>query len=78
MESAAESATLSPRNTKYIPPEAPAKPDDYQDFLLSLTKEEQNLLEFAQEKLGSSFIVQWCNMYKNWKNKKTNIRPTNI
>jgi hypothetical protein len=39
-------------------------------FLKSLSAEETLLLEIAREKLGSSFFVQWCRLYLDWKAKQ--------
>jgi hypothetical protein len=52
---------------KYEPPRPPPLPEDYAQFLESRTERERRLLEFAQEKLKSSFFVQWCHMYQKWK-----------
>ena len=57
-------------NSVYSSPKPSPKPADYEEFLKSLTDEEQQLLTIAQEKLGSSFFVQWCRLYLDWKAKK--------
>ena len=54
----------------YTSPKPSPKPADYEEFFKSLTTEEQLLLEIAQEKLGSSFFVQWCRLYLDWKAKQ--------
>jgi hypothetical protein len=53
----------------YSSPKPSALPADYDAFLKSLTTEEKLLLTIAQEKLGSSFFVQWCRLYLDWKKK---------
>lgn len=55
-----------PLETKYTPPTPPPLPSDYDEFIKSRTEREKQLLELARKKLGSSFIVQWCHMYKKW------------
>jgi hypothetical protein len=47
-----------------------ALPADYDLFLKSLTPQEVKLLEIATVKLGSSFFVQWCHLYRDWKAKQ--------
>ena len=54
----------------YSSPKPSALPADYEEFLKSLTTEEKLLMTIAQEKLGSSFFVQWCRLYLDWKAKK--------
>jgi hypothetical protein len=56
-------------NPVYRSPKPSPKPADYEEFLKSLTAEEKLLLTIAQEKLGSSFFVQWCRLYLDWKKK---------
>jgi hypothetical protein len=51
-------------------PKPSPRPADYEEFLKSLSADERILLEIAQEKLGSSFFVQWCRLYLDWKAKK--------
>jgi len=55
---------------KYEPPSPSPLPSDYPAFWASLTVQEQTLMEIAKEKLGSSFFVQWCHAYKEWKAKQ--------
>ena len=57
-------------NSVYTKPKPSPKPADYEVFLKSLTEDERVLLEVAQEKLGSSFFVQWCRLYLDWKAKQ--------
>jgi hypothetical protein len=54
----------------YTSPKPSALPADYEEFFKSLTAKEQLLLEIAREKLGSSFFVQWCRLYLDWKAKQ--------
>ena len=53
----------------YAPPKPSPKPADYDDFFKSLTEDEKRLLVITEEKLGSSFFVQWCRLYLEWKAK---------
>jgi len=53
--------------TRYTPPPKPAKPADYEAFLKSLLPTERILHELAEAKLGSSYFVQWCHGYLEWK-----------
>lgn len=62
-----ESSEVHQKISKYEPPVPPPLPEDYAQFLESRTERERKLLEFAQQKLGSSFFVQWCHMYQKWK-----------
>ena len=55
---------------KYEPPSPSPLPADYPEFWASLTAQEQTLMEIAKDKLGSSFFVQWCHAYKEWKAKQ--------
>ena len=57
-------------NKAYRPPKPSPVPADYDDFFKSLTEDEKRLLAIAQEKLGSSFFVQWCRLYLVWKSKQ--------
>ena len=57
-------------NPVYTSPKPSALPADYEEFLKSLSAEEQLLLTIAREKLGSSFFVQWCRLYLDWKAKQ--------
>ena len=56
-------------NKVYRPPKSSPLPADYDAFFKSLTEEEKKLLAIAQERLGSSFFVQWCKLYLIWKTK---------
>jgi hypothetical protein len=51
---------------KYVPPNPPPLPADYDEFYASLTQTEKDLIEVAREKLQSSFFIQWTHMYKKW------------
>lgn len=55
---------------KYEPPKPAPLPPDYDEFLASRTEREKQLIALAQEKLVSSFIVQWSHMYQQWKKSK--------
>lgn len=57
----------------YTPPKIVPLPEDYGLFYNSLSDNEKELIELAQDKLGSSFIIRWTHMYKKWKsnNKST-------
>ena len=57
----------------YKPPKPAPLPDDFEEFYASLTKAEKELHQLAIEKLGSSYFVQWCHMYKKWKKNKTAV-----
>lgn len=57
-------------NPVYQPPKPSPLPADYDDFLKSLTDQERLLMTIAQKELGSSFFVQWCRLYQDWKAKK--------
>jgi hypothetical protein len=57
-------------NPVYTRPKSSPKPTDYDEFFKSLTEQERQLLAIAEEKLGSSFFVQWCRLYLDWKSKK--------
>jgi hypothetical protein len=54
----------------YTPPKPSPVPADYDAFFKSLTEDEKKLLAIAQERLGSSFFVQWCRLYLVWKSKQ--------
>ena len=55
---------------KYSSPSPSPLPKDYPEFWASLTSQEQILMDIAKDKLGSSFFVQWCHAYKEWKAKQ--------
>lgn len=54
----------------YQPPKPAPLPDDFEEFYASLTSQEKELHALAIEKLGSSYFVQWCHMYRKWKKAK--------
>jgi hypothetical protein len=54
----------------YKPPKPSPVPADYEAFFKSLNEEEKKLLSIAQERLGSSFFVQWCRLYLVWKSQQ--------
>ncbi len=54
----------------YTPPKPAPLPEDFDEFYASLTVMEKELHHLAIEKLGSSYFVQWCHMYKKWKKNK--------
>lgn len=56
----------------YVPPRKAKPPSDYSLFISSLSASELELLKFAETNLGSSFIVQFTHLYKNWKIKQKN------
>lgn len=60
----------------YRPPKPSPKPEDYSEFYTSLSDKEKQLLIIAEEKLGSSFFIQWCHMYKNFQKKKAEAQKT--
>lgn len=51
----------------YTPPKPAPPPPDFDEFYASLTSQEKELHLLAIEKLGSSYFVQWCHMYRKWK-----------
>jgi hypothetical protein len=51
----------------YTPPKPAPLPEDFDEFYASLTDQEKELHQLSIEKLGSSYFVQWCHMYKKWK-----------
>lgn len=55
---------------RYVPPPAAPLPDDYDIFFASLTDAERELDTLARQMLGSSYIIQWTNMYTKWKAKQ--------
>lgn len=55
---------------KYTPPKPAPLPEDFDEFYGSLTEMEKQLHQLATKKLGSSYFVQWCHMYKKWKKNK--------
>jgi hypothetical protein len=63
-------ASKSKTPTYYEPPKPSPLPDDYEEFMASLTDREKQLFEIAKEKLGSSFFIQWTHLYKRWKAAK--------
>jgi hypothetical protein len=63
-------ATKSKTPIYYEPPKPSPLPEDYEEFMASLTEKEKMLFEIAKEKLGSSFFVQWTHLYKRWKASK--------
>ena len=54
----------------YEPPKPSPLPDDYEEFMASISDKERKLFEIAREKLGSSFFVQWTHLYRKWKASK--------
>jgi len=57
----------------YTPPKPAPLPEDFDEFYASLTPQEKELHALATEKLGSSYFVQWCHMYRKWKKAKDAI-----
>uniref|UniRef100_A0A6C0KR74 Uncharacterized protein n=1 Tax=viral metagenome TaxID=1070528 RepID=A0A6C0KR74_9ZZZZ len=57
----------------YTPPKPAPLPEDFDEFYASLTPQEKELHALATEKLGSSYFVQWCHMYRKWKKAKEAI-----
>jgi hypothetical protein len=57
----------------YQPPKPAPLPEDFEEFYASLTSQEKELHELAIEKLGSSYVVQWCHMYRKWKKAKSEV-----
>ncbi len=55
----------------YTPPKPAPLPDDFEEFYAALTDREKELHQLSIEKLGSSYFVQWCHMYKKWKKAKS-------
>ena len=55
----------------YVPPRAAPLPDDFDEFYASLSPQEKELHELATDMLKSSYFVQWCHMYTDWKKKKS-------
>lgn len=55
---------------KYTPPKPAPLPEDFDEFYSSLSDMEKQLHQLATQKLGSSYFVQWCHMYKKWKKNK--------
>ncbi len=58
----------------YKPPKPAPLPEDFEEFYASLTKMEKELHQLAIEKLGSSYFVQWCHMYRTWKKGKEKVQ----
>jgi len=56
----------------YSEPKPSPLPPDYEEFFASLTAQEKRLLELAKKELGSSFFVQWCKLYLEWRAAKKN------
>jgi len=54
------------KDRPHIPPINPL-PADYDAFIACLDEKERKLMEIAKDKLGSSFFVQWCHAYVEWK-----------
>lgn len=52
---------------RYTAPAPAPLPDDYDEFYASLTDAERELDALAKELLGSSYIIQWTNMYIKWR-----------
>lgn len=63
-------ASKSKTQIYYEPPKPSPLPEDYEEFMASLTDKEKLLFEIAKEKLGSSFFIQWTHLYKKWKASK--------
>ncbi len=61
---------MSTTQKRYAPPAPAPLPDDYDDFYASLTEAERELDALAKELLGSSYIIQWTNMYIKWQAKQ--------
>ena len=57
----------------YTPPKPAPPPPDFDEFYASLTSQEKELHLLAIEKLGSSYFVQWCHMYRKWKKAKDTV-----
>lgn len=54
----------------YTPPKPAPPPNDFDEFYASLTPQEKELHLLAIEKLGTSYFVQWCHMYRKWRKTK--------
>lgn len=54
----------------YTPPKPAPLPDDFDEYLASLTPAEKEIHYLAIEKLGSSYFPQWTHMYKKWRKSK--------
>ncbi len=65
-----ESRSSTKKKVYYEPPKPSPLPDDYEEFMASITDKERKLFEIAKEKLGSSFFVQWTHLYRKWKASK--------
>lgn len=64
-------AATAATTRRYTPPAPAPLPDDYEAFYASLTEAERELDALARQMLGSSYIIQWTNMYIKWKKSKT-------
>jgi hypothetical protein len=54
----------------YIPPPPHPVPPDAAEFLASLSDRERTLHEMAAQILGSSYFMDRCHGYRNWKKKQ--------
>jgi ActR/RegA family two-component response regulator len=57
----------------YTPPKPAPLPADFDEFFASLSEKERELHELAQERLGSSYFVQWTHMYMKWSKEKAEL-----
>lgn len=55
---------------QYVPPKPAPLPVDFDEFFSSLAPNEKALHYLAQDKLGSSYFVQWTHMYTKWSKMK--------
>ena len=60
----------------YVPPSRPPPPPDFDEFFTFLTPQERQLHELANQKLQSSYFVQWTHMYRKW--KKTHVSVVSV
>jgi hypothetical protein len=60
---------------KYTPPPKPLKPADYDQFIASLSETDRVLHQLGEEKLGSSYFVQWTHQYREWITTSASNKP---
>lgn len=51
---------------QYSPPPVPKLPENWAQFLASLSEDDRELHKMGAELLGSSYFGQWTHQYRKW------------